>query len=235
MSEQDLAAGARWSPEIARHLSSAKFGIICVTAENQAEPWLVFEAGAISASLESRVCVLLLGMTESDLRPPLSQFQAKRVDSAGVRDILKSLKEQLGDQAPSDIDLLLSTWWPNLHDALSKIPSAIEQPEHRKERHILEEILGIVRQQDRVSERLLELMQPIDLTSTTNWQPYGPLSNISRYRWNVPGTADLQSLASPAEMSAAARMVSAAMLGDASAEVSKQPVKDKPKRPKTPR
>jgi hypothetical protein len=48
MSKEDIEAGQRWSVEIESHLDASAIGIICVTPENQSEPWLNFEAGAIS-------------------------------------------------------------------------------------------------------------------------------------------------------------------------------------------
>src|SRR6266852_8612587 len=65
-----IEAGSKWLNEIVRELGQSPVGIICLTAENQKEPWLVFEAGAISAfarpllkadeTIEARVCPYLL-------------------------------------------------------------------------------------------------------------------------------------------------------------------------------
>ena len=48
MSESDIESGQQWRAQLSKHLTECKFGIICVTAENQAKPWLNFEAGALS-------------------------------------------------------------------------------------------------------------------------------------------------------------------------------------------
>jgi len=60
----DIPAGAIWSTEIMNNLSSADVGIIFLTPENKAEPWLLFEAGALANRFGtgSRVCLYLLGM-----------------------------------------------------------------------------------------------------------------------------------------------------------------------------
>ena len=48
--------------EIAKALDETKFGVFCVTPENQGEPWLNFEAGALSKTVTERtyVCAYLI-------------------------------------------------------------------------------------------------------------------------------------------------------------------------------
>ncbi len=72
----DIEAGRAWGPAIQEALTQADYGIVVVTPENQGETWLNFEAGAISKMPESRVSTLLVGLSKTDLRPPLSLFQA---------------------------------------------------------------------------------------------------------------------------------------------------------------
>jgi TIR domain len=48
VSATDIDAGTRWQSEIASQLDVSNFGIVCVTKENQAAPWLNFEAGALA-------------------------------------------------------------------------------------------------------------------------------------------------------------------------------------------
>src|SRR5579859_5009320 len=63
MSEHDIDAGARWAHRLSQVLEEAKFGIICLTRENQKSPWVLFEAGALAKSVqESRVIPYLIGM-----------------------------------------------------------------------------------------------------------------------------------------------------------------------------
>ena len=63
MSDEDIAAGSRWLPEIAKELSDARVGVLCITPENQSSPWLLFEAGALSKTLDQTfVCPLLFDM-----------------------------------------------------------------------------------------------------------------------------------------------------------------------------
>ena len=52
MSDVDIDKGSRWSKDIALQLEESKVGIICLTPENLEAPWILFEAGALSKSLE---------------------------------------------------------------------------------------------------------------------------------------------------------------------------------------
>ena len=51
-SPEDIAKGARWSKEISQELEESKVGILFLTKDNLGAPWLLFEAGALSKSME---------------------------------------------------------------------------------------------------------------------------------------------------------------------------------------
>src|SRR5689334_7727654 len=86
LSRNDLDKGARWSLEIAKELEGTKVGIICLTTENKEKPWILFEAGAISKTMETAfVCPYLLDIQPSDVQPPLGQFQATRAQKEDTR------------------------------------------------------------------------------------------------------------------------------------------------------
>src|SRR5687767_11959277 len=79
ISTEDIRIGARWNPEVAQKLEEARFGILCMTKENLAAPWLIFEAGALAKTLDrSFVCPFLFDLKPSELKGPLVQFQAAR-------------------------------------------------------------------------------------------------------------------------------------------------------------
>ena len=52
VSSEDIDKGARWSTDIAKELEDSTFGILCVTKENLNAPWLSFEAGALSKTMD---------------------------------------------------------------------------------------------------------------------------------------------------------------------------------------
>src|SRR4051794_450458 len=81
LSSEDIRLGKRWGSEIATALKDTDFGIVCVTPENVAAPWVLFEAGALSKNLQqAQLCTFLLDMKPTDVEPPLSDFQATSAD-----------------------------------------------------------------------------------------------------------------------------------------------------------
>ena len=152
-SPDDIEKGARWSPEIAKELGLSKAGIVCVTPDNQGSSWLNFEAGAISnATGASRVCTFLVGMKPSDIKGPLSQFQATLADKADTWRLVGSLNKLLEKNALSETKLeqAFTAFWPSFEATLGKLVSEVlaKRPAKpsRPEREIIEETLGIVRE-----------------------------------------------------------------------------------------
>ena len=52
VSSEDIDKGARWSTDIASELADSSYGILCVTKDNLHAPWLTFEAGALSKTMD---------------------------------------------------------------------------------------------------------------------------------------------------------------------------------------
>ncbi|WP_390349358.1 toll/interleukin-1 receptor domain-containing protein [Variovorax boronicumulans] len=160
MSDEDIAAGSRWLPEITAGLADAKIGILCVTPENQSSPWLVFEAGALSRTVEQTfVCPMLYDMAPSQLSGPLSQFQASTFERAGVFRVLQNLNGALSSEKLQDADLveIFDVWWPKLEERLASTPQQDEPVAPRRAPDdILEEILSMNREQLRRENLRLE-------------------------------------------------------------------------------
>src|SRR6266446_1032800 len=158
LSSADIDKGARWSTDVAVRLQAAKAGIICLTPSNVHSDWILFEAGALSKTLASTfVCPLLIGLEPTDVKGPLAQFQATRMRKDDVLRLLKTLNTGLVESALSDshIEEAFEVWWPKLELDLRKLPSE-DSPgrPHRTERDLLEEILGLVRDQNRSSRQI---------------------------------------------------------------------------------
>lgn len=161
LSSADIDKGARWSTDIASRLEAAKVGIICLTPRNLHSDWILFEAGALSKTLNNTfVCPFLIGLEPSDVKPPLSQFQATRAVEIEVLKLLGTLNKALGEDAldESHIKEAFEVWWPKLESQLNSLPSeeAVAKP-HREDRELLEEILGLVRSVARLPDRSLSM------------------------------------------------------------------------------
>jgi hypothetical protein len=151
VSAEDIEKGARWSSEIAHQLQDTKAGIICVTPDNQDAAWLNFEAGALSKAVDtSRVCTYLFRMAPSDLKGPLTQFQATETTEEDTKKLVGTLNKGLGTLALPDSKLKASfdVWWEKLKSQLDQIPADVSpcQPKRSLE-DMVEEVLSLVREQ----------------------------------------------------------------------------------------
>ena len=71
---EDIEKGAKWGAEIAKELETSNIGIVCLTRDNTEKPWILFEAGALSKSIEKNyVCTLLFDLDPADVIPFLIQ------------------------------------------------------------------------------------------------------------------------------------------------------------------
>lgn len=128
-------------------LETCNFGVVCLTPENLKSLWLTFEAGALSKAVKgSRLVPYRFQLQESDVNPPLSQFQGVDADEAGTLKLVLNINSGL-DQRLQDAERVkraFEHWWPDLQQSLAKI-SCGPSGEKRSDRDLLQEILEIVR------------------------------------------------------------------------------------------
>ena len=162
MSAKDIEKGDRWSIDIATELADTNYGVICVTSDNIAAPWIMYESGALSKSLAvSRVSPILFATSPSDLvASPLLQFQATQFEKGEVLSLLKSINsfalstEQI---SPEILQKAFHRGWPELESEIGVVlrrhmtrtsGNQKEKPVTQQEiRAVLEEILSNTRQQ----------------------------------------------------------------------------------------
>lgn len=175
VSSEDIDKGARWSTDIAKELEKSSYGILCITRENMEAPWLNFEAGALSKSIDkSRVSPFLFGIKRSDVKPgPLLQFQSTVAERDDVLKLLQSLN---GAHEPpllelSRLETVFDVWWPRLESKLAEnekvVPKVVEVADAKHLRsnggfppEIIEEILVLLRQQQRLLNSPSDLLPP---------------------------------------------------------------------------
>ena len=154
----DTEKGTRWSTDIAKELSESQIGILCVTRDNIQSDWLLFEAGALSKSLEkSHVCPILFGITNTDLAGPLKQFQTTVFEKGDVHRLLGVINGRIGENKlpQKTLDTVFEKWWPDLEEKINRILTEVGEPEEpvRSDRQLLEEILQLSRAAARSSIR----------------------------------------------------------------------------------
>jgi len=157
VSTQDIPSGSRGLNALASELEACSFGLICLTQENKLQPWINYEAGALSKAIEaSRVVPLLLDLKISDITGPLAQFQA--VNASNKEDLfglVRDLAEASGPHHVSNDRLrrIFDAFWPDLETKIASI-SATSNDQHggqssRSDRDVLEELLILSRRTER--------------------------------------------------------------------------------------
>ena len=146
----DIEKGTRWSTDISKELSESQIGILCVTRDNIHSDWILFEAGALSKSLEkSHVCPVLFGITNTDLAGPLKQFQTTVFEKNDIHRLLGVINGQLGENKlpQKTLDNVFEKWWPDLEGNINQILGEVGDSEEpiRSDRELLEEILQLSR------------------------------------------------------------------------------------------
>jgi len=129
VSSEDIPKGARWTFELGRELDAAKFGIICLVPENLHEDWVIFEAGAMSRSIDAaRVAPLLRDVAIKDVPGPLAQFQCTVFEKEDVRRLVRSVNQT--SEAPIDpklLDAAFDRHWPDLARVIQGIEGTRRQ------------------------------------------------------------------------------------------------------------
>lgn len=155
VSSEDIDKGTRWSTDIAKELEDSTFGILCVTKENLTAPWLTFEAGALSKTMDkSFVSPFLFDIKRSEVDGPILQFQSTIFNKDDVHKLLKTLNKACGEEQLTDerLEKAFNVWWPTLENELQALKeveenegsegSSVNSPESSE---ILEEILDLSR------------------------------------------------------------------------------------------
>lgn len=156
VSSEDIDKGARWSTDIASELEDSTYGILCVTKENIHAPWLTFEAGALSKTMDkSYVSPFLFNIKRAEVNGPILQFQSTIFEQEDVKKLLSSLNNACSDDQLTQerLDKAFDVWYPSLEQHLNHLLSTCDntkddaptQEQSDTANQILEEILDLSR------------------------------------------------------------------------------------------
>ena len=156
LSTEDIEKGTKWRQAISGALEQSDVAIVCLTPENLASPWLLFEAGAIAKRPESRVWTYLFGLQYADVKDPLSEFQHTSANRDDTEKLVRAINLHLNDGAlPQDrLAKSFDRWWPDMEKKLKAVPGPpgpAKTPTDpiRKVLDITTEILERVREQSK--------------------------------------------------------------------------------------
>ncbi len=116
LSAEDIKPGQQWFTELMNVLGETRFAIVCLTRSNMRAPWVMFEAGAVSAHFgELKVAPLLLEGDQGDLTDPMARFHATTFDRNGVRLLFESINDSVGKPfTKKALGAALAAEWPEL-------------------------------------------------------------------------------------------------------------------------
>lgn len=168
-SPEDIEKGDNWDKTISNELSQCNYGIICLTSDNTTAPWINFEAGAIAKSLDSRITALMVNIKPSDIKGPLSRYQATRFEKNDFFQLISAINKAL--ETPLEHNILQNTFntmWSALEQEANLViekysSSKVIQDENKEltENEPLEEILQLLRTQNTLLTNPDKLL-PID-------------------------------------------------------------------------
>lgn len=199
MSESEIDKGSRSLGEISKALADIKVGIVCLTPENLDRPWLLFEGGALSKSIDerTRLCTYLIGGIEaSDVTPPLGMFQATKATKQDTLKLVRTINQVVSDDPLNDESLeeVFEAMWPKLEAHLSSLPSSPDViPAKRTPDEIMAEILELARAQANYREKtqFIDAYMPM-------FQQFLPLLQQVVMRANLADAGAAQALPKPA-------------------------------------
>lgn len=158
----EIEKGANWSNQIDKALEGTRFGVVCLTRDNLTSEWIHYETGALSKTGDALVWTFLLDVDKGDVKPPLGKFHHTAADEADVRELVRTINRRLADAGGTPLreavlDETFDDLWPRLKrrlDAARELenrdaPAA--PPARREIEDMIEEVLEILRQQQRAA------------------------------------------------------------------------------------
>ena len=124
MSDRAIEAGTRWGKELDRQLENTHLGVLCLSHYNLTSPWMIFEAGALSKSVDTSLVIpYCIGVSPEEVQGPLSRFQGVPADKNGTFKLLKSINAISDNKRPNeDLVQIFDKWWPDLEKQLAAVP-----------------------------------------------------------------------------------------------------------------
>lgn len=164
MSSEEIEKGMRWGEKIAKELHSTDYGILFVTDENISSPWLNFEAGALSKSIDvGRVAPLLIDAKIDELAgKPVSQFQASLFDKEELKKLITSIAKTGSTTKLEIVSQYFEKFWPDIESDIEEkitLESGLKKsPEPSALEKTLNEMSNLIKRQNSIisnPERLL--------------------------------------------------------------------------------
>ena len=176
-SPEDIEKGEQWDTKISKELLECHYGIVCLTEENVSAPWIHFEAGALAKTLDSSVATLMINISPTDIKGPLSRYQATKLNKEDFYQLIENINTQSDEPIkPEVLKTLFDNLWDKIENEFSDLISQYQKTSSSKKKAInnseaLEEILLLLRKQNSIissPDQLLPIDYFVHLLELTN-------------------------------------------------------------------
>ncbi len=190
-SPEDIEKGENWNQRLSTELTSCNYGLVCLTPENLTSVWINFEAGAIVNALDSRLAALLIGLNPSELKGPISKYQATQITKEEFLQLIQDMNKRL--DSPIDESILVKRFnglWAGFESKLQEIIKkhpAVKGGKKVTEKvssDATEEILQLVRKQNAILQNP-EMLLPQDYLLNVLNERFDSLKKAFASRKNV--------------------------------------------------
>jgi hypothetical protein len=160
LSSEDISAGAFWHREIMTGLEDSRVGLIVLTRENVAKPWLHYEAGYLSKYINDGlglVAPVLVRVSTSEIVGPMTSLQSVELAEGPMYKLMQDINGKHSTPADSAVlKDLFEAFWPALmgktDDAVGAHRTKVNLVKPFNNERTLTEILDTVRGLARAAE-----------------------------------------------------------------------------------
>lgn len=140
MSQHEIKAGTVWEEELFHNLNNTDSGILLLTKENKYAPWLLFEAGVLSKTANTRkVIPYCIRIPVEEIANPLTKFQGVYADKEGTLQLIDSLNATLPKRInETKIAKLFEQYWPTFEKTLDEVYRKMNNPKPKNVTEVLE-------------------------------------------------------------------------------------------------
>lgn len=184
ISDQDIAKGKKWFPELTAQLDKSHVSITFITPENVRSPWVYYEVGFIAAKLESGfVCPYIMGVDSKLVKDtPLGQFQWTLAEKDDTWKLIKSINGYMEERRHDEtlIEAKFNAQWTKLKrqidkvvDSLGEVEKEVTETEFSIEEQLSEEARTLITEASNDPSGRIGYFQSMDGTDlSTNGKNY---------------------------------------------------------------
>lgn len=107
VSSEDVEKGTRGINRVFKELQNSNFGLLCFTKENPENPWILFEAGALSKMVdqENYVAPFLFGIDHDEIPAPIKEFQYTCFEREDIWKLVRVINKACGEEGRPEENL----------------------------------------------------------------------------------------------------------------------------------